>query len=101
MPAGGDTGFSRPCVNLPSEHFGKNVQYAKGQALGQSALATEELRGLWESLVSQVHEAGLVTGTHAMLPERRGNALRPRSALGNQTPQEFAQQMARKPLVGF
>ena len=79
MPAGGDTGFSRPCVNLPSEHFGKNVQYAKGQALGQSDLATEELRGLWESLVSQVHEAGLVTGMHAMLPERRGNALRPHS----------------------
>ena len=25
------------------------------------------------------------------------NALRPHSALGNQTPQEFAQQMARKP----
>ena len=29
------------------------------------------------------------------------NALRPHSALGNQTPQEFAQQMARKPPVGF
>ena len=29
------------------------------------------------------------------------NALRPHSALGNQTPQEFAQQMTRKPPVGF
>ena len=29
------------------------------------------------------------------------NALRPHSALGNQTPQEFAQQMARKTPVGF
>ena len=29
------------------------------------------------------------------------NALRPYNALGNQTPQEFAQQMARNPPVGF
>ena len=29
------------------------------------------------------------------------NALRPHSALDNQTPQEFAQQMARKTAVGF
>ena len=29
------------------------------------------------------------------------NSLRPHSALGNQTPQEFAQQMARKTPVGF
>ena len=32
---------------------------------------SEELRGIWKSLVTQVREAGLLVGTHAALPERR------------------------------
>ena len=81
--ADGDTGFPRPRVSLPSRHFRKNVQYAKGQALGRSDLATEDLRDLWECLVSQVRRAGLVTGTHATLPGRRGNE---RNEVGAQVP---------------
>ena len=71
MPAGSDVGFPRPSISLPSKRFTKNVQSAKGHAMGPPNVSFEELRGLWDCLVAQVREAGLVLGTHAELPERR------------------------------
>lgn len=69
MPAQGDTGFPRPLIDLPSEYFNPgNWQSPKGV---NSERSNEELRGLWNSLATQVREAGLVLGTHAALPERR------------------------------
>ena len=68
-PASGDSGFARPLIELPSEYFNpRSWQAPKGLWRDRSA---EELRGLWDSLVQQVHEAGLVLGTQAELPERR------------------------------
>ncbi len=65
----GDSGFPRPLIELPSEYFNpRSWQAPKGLWRGRSA---DELRGLWESLVQQVRDAGLVLGTYAELPERR------------------------------
>ena len=69
VPAGGETGFPRPPINLPGEYFNaKNWQSPKGV---NSERTREELRGLWNALVDQVCEADLVLGTHASLPEKR------------------------------
>ena len=68
-PARGDAGFPRPPIDLPSEYFNpKSWQAPKGVRRERTS---EELRGLWESFLCQVREAGLVLGTHAALPERR------------------------------
>lgn len=68
-PASGETGFPRPLIDLPSEYFNpKSLQAPKGVRCDRTS---EELCGLWESLMRQVREAGLVLGTHAALPERR------------------------------
>lgn len=67
-PAGGDTGFPRPCIDLPNEHFKpSNWQAPKGATCD---LPCEKRRGLWEKLVKKVREAELVLGTHAELPPR-------------------------------
>ena len=67
-PAGGDAGFARPRIDLPSEYFNPK----KCQNYKQTCdLSPGTLRGLWDSLVAQVREAGLVLGTYAELPERR------------------------------
>ena len=69
MPAHGDAGFPRPLIDLPSEYFNpRSWQAPKGLWRERTS---EELHGLWKSLVAQVREAGLVLGTHATLPERR------------------------------
>ena len=66
--SGGDAGFRRPCIQLPSKYFNP----AKCQGHKQTCdLTPETLRELWDSLVSQVRRAGLVLGTYAELPERR------------------------------
>ena len=68
MPAHGDAGFPRPPIDLRREYFNpKNWQAQKGVGRQRTI---EELRKLWKCLVAQVHEAGLLVGTHAALPER-------------------------------
>ena len=69
MPANGEVGFKRPAVRLPSQYFDETQtrrEYGR-----RSNLTIGQIRELWDSLVSQVREAGLVLGTHAALPERR------------------------------
>ena len=68
MPAGSDTGFPRPAVELPESHFNKRLQRGHKQSCG---LTDQTLARLWESLGAQVHAAGLVLGTRAALPRRR------------------------------
>lgn len=69
IPAGGDAGFARPLIELPSEYFNpRSWQAPKGLWRDRS---TDELRELWDSLVQQVRDAGLVLGTYAEPPERR------------------------------
>ena len=69
MPAHGDTGFPRPVIDLPDEYFNsRSWQAPKGL---RNERTSEELRVIWEALVAQVSESGLVLGTHASLPERR------------------------------
>ena len=69
LPAGGDLGFARPLIDLPSEYFNpRSWQAPKG--LWRTRTSTE-LHTLWQCLVDQVREAGLVLGTYAELPERR------------------------------
>jgi len=69
VPAGGEKGFPRPLIDLPGEYFNPGSwQAPKGLGFGRSG---DELSGQWKRLVRQVHDAGLVLGTHADLPERR------------------------------
>ena len=68
-PAGGDSGFPRPLVDLPGDYFNpRSWQAPKG--VGRSRTRSE-LRGLWDSLTAQVRDANLVLGTRAELPEQR------------------------------
>ncbi len=68
-PADGETGFPRPLIDLPDKYFNPGSwQTAKGISCHCSY---DELHDLWERLVGQVHDAGLVLGTHAELPECR------------------------------
>ncbi len=68
-PAGGDSGFTRPFIELPADYLNpKSAQSPKGLRRNRTP---DELRGLWGQLVEQVRDAGLVLGTHAELPERR------------------------------
>ena len=69
VPAGEDVGFKRPRISLNHEIF-DDAQTWRENGRG-SDLSAPELRGLWDSLVEQVRDAGLVLGTHAELPERR------------------------------
>lgn len=69
MPTDGHAGFPRPPVDLPRDYFNpRSWQAPKGLWRERTS---EELRGLWQCLVDQVREAGLVLGTYAELPERR------------------------------
>ena len=68
MPAGGDEGFPRPGVELPQLYFNPRVRQGHKQSCD---LAEQALVRLWESLAAQVHDADLVLGTRAALPERR------------------------------
>ena len=63
-----DAGFKRPSIALPSRYFKRT----KCQSFKKTCdVSAHELRSVWNSLVDQVREAGLVLGTHAELPERR------------------------------
>ena len=70
MPAEGDSGFPRPILDLPAEYFNpRSWQAPKGLWRERSA---DERRGLWELLAAHVRRSGLVLGTHASSPRRRG-----------------------------
>ena len=68
IPARGDSTFPRPLVDLPAEYFTPSLCMT---AKIRRDCTSSELRGLWDSLVTQVREAGLVLGTHAEVPPRR------------------------------
>lgn len=68
MPAGGDSGFARPGVELPEPYFNPRLTRGHKQSCG---LAAQTLTRLWELLAAQVYDAGLVLGTHAALPQGR------------------------------
>lgn len=69
MPAGVAREFPRPPINLRAEYFNPaSWRTVKGP---RDERSYDELRNLWESLVTQVRDAGLVLGTYAELPERR------------------------------
>ena len=71
-PAGGDSGFPRPFVRLPDEYFNhRSCQMPKGIQRGLPPVPPDVPRGLWDSLVAQVREAGLVLGVHAEAPPER------------------------------
>ena len=70
IPAGGSSGFPRPLIDLPRKYFNpKSWEGPKGVGKERTC---DELSGLWNQLVKQVRDAGLVLGTHAELPERQG-----------------------------
>ena len=66
--AGGDVGFARPGIELPSGYF-TNTQRRRHKHT--CSLGSEELVRLWECIVSQVRDSGLHLGTHAAPPRRR------------------------------
>ena len=68
MIAGGSRGFERPSIYLPKPYFTETFRRGVKSSCD---LAYSTLFGIWESLVEQVLNAGLVLGTHAALPERR------------------------------
>lgn len=67
IPAGGDLGFPRPCIDLPAEYFNPRSWQTPKEVWRHRTVG--ELRCIWESLVSQARSKGLVVGTHASLPE--------------------------------
>lgn len=68
-PASSKSGFPRPFVDLQHKCFNsRNWQAPKGH---QCDLSPAELRCLWNLLVAQVRDAGLVLGTRAKVPPRR------------------------------
>lgn len=67
MPAGGDTGFPRPSVELCESYFTNKPLRSHKQSCD---LSRETMARLWKSLATQVRSEGLVLGTHAALPER-------------------------------
>ena len=70
MLSRGPAGFPRPVIDLPGEYFNpRSWQAQKGL---RRECKGEELGSLWRSLVAQVRGAGLLLGTRAALPGRRG-----------------------------
>ena len=65
MPEGRTRGFPRPSIHLSEFCFTQNLW--QGHKL-TCDLDEETLHQLWGYLVAQVHDAGLVVGTHASLP---------------------------------
>ncbi len=69
LPAGADIGFPRPLIDLQGEYFNpQSWQAPKGLRYERSV---DELQSLWNSLVQQVREAGLVVGTGVDAPTPR------------------------------
>lgn len=69
IPGRGKSGFPRPFVDLPRMCFNP-ASWQAPKGVGEER-SFDELSDLWKCLVSQVHDAGLVLGTHAELPGRR------------------------------
>ena len=63
-PAGANSSFRRPAIKLPEEYFTPNL----AQGWKETNCSPEKLRELWDLIVEQVYDAGLVLGTHADLP---------------------------------
>jgi len=62
--------FSRPAICLEETYFNpRNWQAPKGCALGGPNLGEGTRRSLWNSLVKQVQNEGLILGTSAQLPK--------------------------------
>ena len=70
-PAGGNSGFPRPFVTtLPEEYFNpRSWQAPKGAKRNRTP---DELHCLWNKLVAQIRDAGLVLGIRAELPRLGG-----------------------------
>ena len=68
-PECGDSGFRRPFIDLPIEYLNP-AAFRTPRGLGHDRTPSE-LRAVWDLLVAQVRDAGLVLGTFAELPERR------------------------------
>ena len=68
-PECGDSGFRRPFIDLPIEYLNP-AAFRTPRGLGRDRKPAE-LRALWDQLVAQARDAGLVLGTFAELPERR------------------------------
>ena len=67
-PAVGESGFARPIIELPSEYFNPaNIRSPKGIS---RELPTDEIECLWDCLVKQVFDQGLVLGTYAACPPK-------------------------------
>lgn len=67
-PAGGDTGFKRPRIELRTCCFTEALPRGIKRTCN---LQPSVLCRIWDSLRGQVLDAGLVLGTYAALPERR------------------------------
>lgn len=64
--------FSRPAICLEEPYFNpKSWQAPGGCAVNAPHLDEDVIRSLWNSLVEQVQNAGLILGTSARLPECR------------------------------
>jgi len=71
-PAGGNVGFERPRIELPAEFFNAGLlQGAKGHSLNAEPVGAPTLKGLWQSIVEQILDQGLLLGTYAEVPPER------------------------------
>ena len=68
LPASSNSGFRRPPIVGIEQINSRNWRAPKGY---REELTLQELRCLWDSLVAQVREYGLVLGTRAEMPEHR------------------------------
>ena len=69
LPASHGHGFARPAINKLDPQFlnPRNWQGLKGASTPRSAA---EIKKLWDLLVKEVFDAGLVLGVHAMEPQK-------------------------------
>lgn len=67
--ADGDTGFERPSIDLPRAFFTKKNMSQNCKI--SDPLTAETLSGLWQAIVAQVLDAGLLLGTGASPPNKR------------------------------
>ena len=65
LPAGSSSGFRRPPIVGIEQINSRNWRAPKGH---REKLTLKELRCLWDSLVAQVRNEGLVLGTYAEMP---------------------------------
>ena len=65
LPAGSDSGFQRPFIAGIEQINSRNWRTPKGH---RRNLTLNELRCLWDALVAQIRNKGLVLGTYAEMP---------------------------------